>query len=314
MGGARRAGIGSVHNAVMHHAILGSGGVGGTVGTCLAHVSERVTMVVRPGTLDRFPREVRLESPLLGNFSAAVDKAEKVPACDVLWIAVKATQLEDALRSAPDPSSVKAVVPLLNGIDHVARLRAVFGQERVIPATIAGEMERVAPGRFVHPSPFAMLNVAGSGQALLGEVLAQLEKLGFSCRFVADEKTLMWNKLVFLGPFALVTSAAAVPIGEVLESATWHEKLEECIREFCSIALAEGAQVNTEKVVAAYSLVPKDMRSSMQKDVDRGNAPELDAIGGPVLRGGERHRIPVPVTRELAAVVERRAQAASQRA
>src|SRR5438309_4854637 len=148
----------------MHHAILGSGGVGGTMGACLAHVGERVTMVVRPGTVARFPAEVRLNSPLLGNFSADVGKAELVPACEVLWVAVKATQLEDALRSVPAPKSVKAVVPLLNGIEHVTRLRELFEPERVIAATIAGEMERMAPGQFVHPSPFAMLNAASSGR------------------------------------------------------------------------------------------------------------------------------------------------------
>ena len=284
------------------------------MGACLAHVGERVTMVVRPGKLEQFPAELRLESPLLGNFSAAVQKTAQVPSCDVLWVAVKATQLEDALRSVPDPIGVRAVVPLLNGIDHVARLRALFGRERVIPATIAGEMERVTPGRYVHPSPFAMLNVAGSGRGLLADVVAKLETLGFSCRFVDSETTLMWNKLVFLGPFALATSAAGVPIGGVFADAARHQKLEACIREFCSVAIAEGAQVNTEKVVAAFATVPKDMRSSMQKDVDRGNQPELDAIGGPVLAGGERHGIAVPATRELVAAVEKRAQSTMSRA
>jgi 2-dehydropantoate 2-reductase len=173
-------------------------------------------------------------------------------------------------------------------------------------------MERIAPGRYAHPSPFARLNVAGSGRDLLADVLAKLESLGFSCRFVDDETTLMWNKLVFLGPFALATSAFGAPIGEVLANRSWHQKLETCIREFCSVALAEGAQVNPDKVVAAFSMVPKEMRSSMQKDVDRGNLPELDAIAGPVLRGGARHGIAVPATRELAAAVEQRAEVSSQ--
>jgi len=284
------------------------------MGACLAHVGEQVTMVVRPGAVEKFPAALRLESPLLGNFSAAVRKSAQVPSCDVLWLAVKATQLEDALQTVPDPNAAKAVVPLLNGIDHVARLRALFGRERVIPATIAGEMERVTPGRYVHPSPFAMLNVAGSGRDLLADVLAKLETLGFSCRFVDDETTLMWNKLVFLGPFALATSAAGGPIGEVLGDEARHKQLEACIREFCSVALAEGAQVNPEKVVSAFSMVPKDMRSSMQKDVDRGNQPELDAIGAPVLRGGQRHGIPVTATRELVAEVQQRMQMATRMA
>jgi ketopantoate reductase len=45
-------------------------------------------------------------------------------------------------------------------------------------------------------------------------------------------------------------------------------------------------------------------RSSMQKDVAAGNPPELDAIAGPILRGGQTYRIDVPATRELAAMIE----------
>ncbi|PYX39768.1 MAG: 2-dehydropantoate 2-reductase, partial [Acidobacteria bacterium] len=53
---------------------------------------------------------------------------------------------------------------------------------------------------------------------------------------------------------------------------------------------------------------------SMQKDVDRGNQPELDAIGAPVLRGGQRHGIPVTATRELVAEVQQRMQMATRMA
>jgi len=53
--------------------------------------------------------------------------------------------------------------------------------------------------------------------------------------------------------------------------------------------------------------MPGNMRSSMQKDVERGNAPELDAIAGPILRGAARHEIEVPATKKLVAAVESRA-------
>ena len=44
----------------------------------------------------------------------------------------------------------------------------------------------------------------------------------------------------------------------------------------------------------------------MQKDVEAGRAPELDAIAGPILRGGIQHGIPVPSTDELARLVAAR--------
>ena len=66
------------------------------------------------------------------------------------------------------------IVPLLNGIDHVALLRERFGAERVIAATIAGEVERVAPGHIVHRGPFVRLNVSARGKPHLAGTLDQL--------------------------------------------------------------------------------------------------------------------------------------------
>jgi 2-dehydropantoate 2-reductase len=130
--------------------------------------------------------------------------------------------------------------------------------------------------------------------------------MGMSCRFVDDEKALLWLKLVFLGPFALATSAAGVPIGGVLGNAQRYAELESSIREFCAVAANEGVGIQVDKVIAAFFNVPKDMRSSMQKDLESGNLPELDAIAGPVLRGGIRGGVPTPVTRNLVAAIEQR--------
>jgi ketopantoate reductase len=44
----------------------------------------------------------------------------------------------------------------------------------------------------------------------------------------------------------------------------------------------------------------------MQKDVVAGRKLELDAIGGPIVRGGERYGIDVPTTVELIAAIRRK--------
>ena len=291
----------------MHHAILGAGGVGGLLGTCLAHSGEQVTMVVRPAALRSYPERLHLESTF-GNFDVAVERASTVPPADVLWIAVKATQLEDALRSIPVPAPARAMVPLLNGVDHVELLRERYGRDKVIPATFAGETERLAPGRFRHPSPFARLQVAEPGSPLLAGSFDELTRIGFICEFIGNEATLMWGKLVFLGPLALSTSAAAATVGEVLADPQKKQRFEDCVRETCAVGVAEGASVSPETVLKTLPMLPPNMRSSMQKDIEKGNPPELDAISGPILRGGAKHKIPVPATQALADAVARRAQ------
>ncbi len=289
----------------MRHVILGPGGIGGLIGACLADSGESVTIVGRPETMANYPAELQLESPF-GNLRVPVAHEAKVPPADVVWITVKATQLEQSLTSFPDATGVRGIVPLLNGIDHVTRLREKYGAERVIPATIAVESERVAPGHIIHRSPFAILNVASSGRHLLGDAIADFARRGFTCRFTDNEATLLWSKLVFLAPLALVSTVTGQMTGEFLSDPASRESVYSCVREACAVATKEGATVDPEAVIANMSKLPPHMRSSMQKDVEQGKAPELGAIAGPILRGAARHGIEVPVTRELAGKVEKK--------
>jgi 2-dehydropantoate 2-reductase len=273
---------------------------------CLARSRDSVTLVVRPEKVQNYPKQLHFESPF-GKFDVNVAVAAEVPAVDVLWLTMKATQLEQALTALKNPEAVTAIVPLLNGIDHIKLLRSRYGSGRVIPATIAGEMERVSPGHIVHRSPFLRLNVSTAGRALLGSTLDQLQKMGLTCNFIDDEPTLMWGKLVFLAPFALSTTAADKPVGEIISDPQWRSLAEACVREACAVAVAEGAKVDAESILGWVKTAPANMRSSMQKDVERGNPPELDAIAGPILRAARRHGIEVPATKKLVAAVEQRA-------
>jgi 2-dehydropantoate 2-reductase len=291
----------------MKHAILGAGAIGGLVGTVLASLGEDVTVVVRPEKLASYPANLTLERPSGSLTAPARAVATLTETVDVLWIATKTYQLQSALKSVQ--ASPKCVVPLLNGTDHVATLREQFGRERVVPGTIAVEAERIAPGRFVQRSPFVLLNLAASGEPLLGAIIGQLSNHGFTCQFVPNEQTLLWGKLSFLAPFALTTSASGMNLGEVLANASWKPRLHSAIAETCSVGNASGAQLDAQRVMAGFEGAPPVMRSSMQKDLAAGRQLELDAIAGPIVRGGERYGIAVPATLELMAMIRSKERA-----
>ncbi|HEX8810412.1 MAG TPA: 2-dehydropantoate 2-reductase [Terracidiphilus sp.] len=281
----------------MKHAILGAGAVGGLIGAALASLREHVTVIVRPENLPEYPKSLTLERPSGTITTLAKPAAALTEPVDVLWIATKTYQLQTALEAVQ--SSPALVVPLLNGVDHVGMLRARFGGDRVVPATIAVEAERVAPGRFVQRSPFVRLSIAASGEQRLAAIVARLGEIGFSCQFVLNEQTLLWSKLCFLAPFALVTSASGKNKGEVFGDASWKHKLDFAIAEACAVANASGAQVDGAKLQAAFESMTAGMRSSMQKDVAAKRELELDAIGRAILRGGKRYGIDVSTTAEL---------------
>jgi hypothetical protein len=84
-------------------------------------------------------------------------------------------------------------------------------------------------------------------------------------------------------------------------------------REACAVANASGAEVDARRFRRFLKSSPPGMRSSMQKDVAAGRQLELDAIGGPIVRGGERHGIGVSTTTELMAAIRAKVGSTSLR-
>jgi 2-dehydropantoate 2-reductase len=285
----------------MRHAVLGAGAIGGLIGTVLSSMGEDVTVIVQPARLASYPATLSLERPSGTITAPAKAVAKLTQPVDVLWIATKTYQLQAALEGVEAAPGM--VIPLLNGVDHVATLRARYGHDQVVPGTIAVEAERLAPGRFIQRSPFVRFNLAAGAEALLGAIVARLTELGFTCQFIANEQTLLWGKLCFLAPMALVTSASGKDKGEIYADPAWKKKLDSAAAEAWAVSKAEGAQVDVAKLQATFDGLPPTIRSSMQKDFAAGRPLELDAIGGPVVRGGERHRIAVPTTVELMAAI-----------
>src|SRR4051794_13311662 len=150
---------------MLRHAVLGAGGVGGLMAGALARAGAPVVLLLRPATLERYGGRLAVESITLGAFEVEVPATTTLDRdVDVLWVTVKATGLEEALGLAP-PERVGAatVIPLLNGVDHLAALRARYAD--VVAGAIRVEAERVAPGPIVHSSPFVRVEVAGAEAA-----------------------------------------------------------------------------------------------------------------------------------------------------
>jgi 2-dehydropantoate 2-reductase len=286
----------------VRHAVLGAGGIGGLLAAALAKAGMPIVLLLRPEALADYPGRIAVESVALGDFESEVPGASTLDReIDVLWVATKATQLESALGLAP-PDRVgggATVIPLLNGIDHIDLLRARY--TTVVAGAIRVESERLSPGRIRQSSPFLRVDLAGAEPAA-----ADLRAAGIDCRVSDDELTLLWEKLAFLAPVALATTALDAPLGSVRDD----ERFRGCQREALTAAQAEGAHVNEAGLLAVLAAAPAEMRSSMQKDVTAGHAPELDAIAGPILRATDRHGLSAPYTKELSRLVATRTRAA----
>jgi 2-dehydropantoate 2-reductase len=287
----------------MRHAILGAGGVGLLIGGALAQAGRPVLLILRPGAIEDYPGGIHVESVVLGEFDVDVPASTRLDRpVDVLWVTVKAPQLEDALRIASPAVAPEAVaVPLMNGVDHADRLRQVYG-DLVIPGAIRVESERVGPGHVVQASPFVSADL-GPPAALRGRadaIAAELVEAGVACTVRDGEAEVLWSKLALLAPFALGTGVVGQPIGPARDDAEVGALMRSAVREVCAVAATEGASLDPDVFTQALLGMPDDMRSSMQKDLSAGREPELDAIAGPILRRGRERGIATPAVEELA--------------
>src|SRR5919199_1123027 len=227
----------------MRYAVLGAGGVGGLVGGALARAGHPVTLLVRSSRQHYYPELLTVESKMLGTFEAPVRVIDRLDEpFDVVWVTVKATALEAALHAVPEEKlGGGVVVPLLNGVDHVALLRERYGPQRVLPGTIRVEAEQLRPGRVLQSSLFTDVQVAPSpATRARAEALAdELRAAGLGCEVLDDEVTMLWSKLCFLAPFALATTASGGTLGVVRSDASWRARLEACVNEACAVGAAD---------------------------------------------------------------------------
>jgi 2-dehydropantoate 2-reductase len=290
---------------VIHAAVLGPGGVGGLVAAALDRAGTAVTVVARSETCAILEADgLRVTSVRLGDFTA---RPRAVPMLswpvDVLFVATKATSLDAALERVAQPHP-KLVVPLLNGVEHVARLREHFGAERVLAAVIRVESDRPAPGLVIQTSPFLRIDLAPDPRA--ERLVHLLRAAEIPAALGASEADVLWRKLVRLNALALTTTAHDAPLGEVRNR--WRDELTGAVDEGAAVARAEGAEVEAAEVLDELWEAHATLTSSMQRDVAAGRPPELDAIAGAVLRAGDRHGIPTPTVAALADAVRARSR------
>ncbi|GAA4445126.1 ketopantoate reductase family protein [Phytohabitans houttuyneae] len=283
-------------------AVVGPGGVGGLVGAVLTRAGHPVVYVARPQTAAALTAGgLSVTSPQYGDFHVPAVAEHKLAApVDLCVIATKATDLDAALDGVPaEALGAGLVLPLLNGVDHVAALRERFPAAQVLAGAIRVASARTAPGQIAHTTPFCKIEVAGDNTARerLDTLAGQLNAAGIETAVRDSEAAVLWDKLAFLAPLALLTTANGATTGEVRDK--YRPDLEAVIGEVVAVAHAAGATADAGAVLALFDGAPPAMKSSMQRDVEAGRPAEVDAIGGAVLRAAAAHGVDVPVTTRL---------------
>jgi 2-dehydropantoate 2-reductase len=311
----------------MRIAIIGAGGVGGYYGAMLAKAGADVSLVARGAHLAAIREDgLRVVGPL-GDFSvhprAERDSAAIGPV-DAVILAVKTYDNATAFPLIPPllgPASM--VLTLQNGVDSAEDLAAAIGADPVVagatyiaaaieaPGVIrqTGTHRRIVFGECFNPRAEISGRVRG-----LAEVMRAAD---IQAEPVADARPPLWEKFIYLAPFAAVTGAARVPFGRIWADPDCREVFLRAIGEVEAVARAAGIPVAagvSARIQQYASELPAATRSSLLIDLAQQKPIEVESLLGSVVRRARQFGVAVPTMAALYAVLKPHASGAAANA
>ena len=275
--------------------ILGAGGIGGYFGAQLVCAGADVTFLVRPKRKLLIDRDgLRIETPR-GNFTVhphTVTAAEVMPIYDLVILAPKAYDLEDALDSVSKAQGQAVFLPFLNGIDHLAALDQRFGRQRVMGGVAHIAAMITGSGAIKQLTDMHSLTVGPRDPAheALAQSFAKLCKCAaFDSRYTNDIEQALWDKWVFLATLAGMTTVCQGSVGEIVATPHGEALARQMFGECCAVARECGhpiGQTSADKALGMLTQKGSRFTASMLRDLQAGQKTEHDHILGAMAQRG----------------------------
>jgi 2-dehydropantoate 2-reductase len=290
----------------MRIAVFGTGSVGGFFGGKLAQAGEEVVFIARGAHLEAIRQNgLRVES-VGGDFHIYPARAESDPGAvgpvDAVLVGVKAWQVPEAAQAIlPLVGMDTFVIPLQNGVEAVAQLAEVLGEEHVVGGLCRISSLVAGPGlvRHVAIEPYIAFNWPDARpDPHLEQLQAAYTRVGVKAEIPPDIQLKVWEKFVFIASISGVGAVARAPAGVMRAIPETRQMLEAAIDEVAAIgrakgvALAEQLEQNTLRFIDS---IPPGTLASMQRDISENRPSELECQNGAVVRLGQVCGVPTPV-------------------
>lgn len=295
--------------------IFGTGGVGGYFGGRLAQNGEDVTFLARGAHLAAMRESgLRVESAD-GDFiihpANASDSPHSIGEADLILLAVKAWQLDDAMtQMQPMVGERTVILPMLNGMEHMNTLLEAYGSQHVIGGLCRISVIIAAPGLIQHVGVQPYI-AYGEWDNSKSERIQKIHSLfssvsGILAEIPTDIQAAMWEKFIFITGTSGVGAYSRVPLGEYRQDPELRAMLVASMNETAAVARALGVSISPDFVHETMQRIdkaPAGMMASMQKDMMAGRPSELNEQTGAVIRMGKSAGVPTPTHEKLLAAL-----------
>lgn len=306
--------------------IVGPGGIGGTIAGVLGrHGGCRVTVAGRQGAHIDAIRKDGLRVIGLDEFIVpieAVDDMTRIEACDILIFAMKAQDMEAALRQSAHIKVNEAVFSLQNGVIKDDLLADTFGADKVL-----GALSVIASGR---PEP-GVINWTFDGGTYFGEfdgrpsarvdaLTVLFNEAGLDAQDTDMILSYTWTKVIGWIPIGLLAILARQNNAGVLGTRILAVELVHMIRELKALAdlrdipminfgpylmktWCEGTVEEAVEHVMTSPLTESTSTHSAFQDIQKGRKTEFQACVAPLIEEAEQQGIEMPRTQAMYAAL-----------
>ncbi|MEU5647562.1 ketopantoate reductase family protein [Streptomyces milbemycinicus] len=284
--------------------IVGAGATGGYFGARLARAARDVTFLVRP----RRAAELRADGLRITTLEGSerlepklVTATELDGPYDLVLLTVKAGSLEAGLQDLkPAVGPRTAIVPFLNGIDHLDVIDTQF------PSAVLGAVAKVAAqlipdGAITVSPPGASLEIGeldGGHTARLRDTAAALDVAGFDVQVSDRILTSMWHKWVFIVTTTTITCIAQGTIGDVAAVSGGKGFADAALAEAAAVSGAAGHPLPDAAYVALQATVTQEgspFAPSMYRDVLDVRPTEVEHVLASLARAAKRLDLSAPL-------------------
>jgi 2-dehydropantoate 2-reductase len=301
----------------MRICVVGSGAVGGYYGAKMARAGHDVVFVARGAHLAAMRARGLTVKGTLGEFRVKgqfEERGERVGPVDFVIFAVKTYSNPQAFPLLNTVAGDHAVVlTLQNGVDSVSQVEEVIGKGRVLGGATYVATALAEPGVIVQTGVHRRI-VFGETTGDLSRVSGRVAMMDTLFREadivsepVANAWVPLWEKFVYLAPFAGFTGSARQPIGPLWSDASTRELMIAAFKEVASVAAAERVRLpkaTVSRIVKYVDSLEPTVRSSLLIDLEQGKPLEVDALLGGVIRRAKRRRVKTPIMSVLHAALK----------
>jgi len=287
--------------------IAGIGGVGGYFGGLLAkefYANDRVEVVflARGNHLKEIQNNglkiIKAKDEFIAKPLTATDDPMDIGIADFILVCTKSYDLETIIQQLkPCINENTIFLPLLNGVDSKERINSILPYNIVLNGCVyivsrlkkAGVIENSGNIETLY---FGLNNFTNEKLNHLHSLFRQANINATLSKFIS---TIIWEKYIFISPFATTTSYFDNCLGEVLEDNNKSETLKALITEVKALAKAKQISVSEDIIKITLSkmkTLPFKTTSSMHSDfIDNKPNNELESLTGYVVREGHKQKL-----------------------